>query len=72
MIHAQLEASDAEVAEEQSLVSEQRQPSVLAEAEGITHESSGDTGHEGDICVKDIVTSEPRDKLAEATSLIPH
>ena len=67
VIHAQVEASDAVVAEEQSLVSEQSQPSVSAEAEGVTHEGSGDTGHEGDICVKDIVTSEPRDKLAEAT-----
>ena len=52
MIHAQAEASVAEVAEEQSLVSEQSQPSVSAEAEGVTHEGSGDTGHEGDICVK--------------------
>ena len=49
------------------MVSEQSQPSVSAEAEGVTHEGSGDTGHEGDICVKDIVTSEPRDELAEAT-----
>ena len=65
-VQAEVEVSEAEVDSEESLVAEQTNASVLEEAEGVIQGGSQNTGDEVDICVKDIVGDEPRNKLAEA------
>ena len=55
-----------ETREQQTLADEQVQPSVLDNAEGEKHEGSGDSGEQVQVCVKDIVSSEPRVTLEEA------
>ena len=46
---------------------EQSSASVLDKVEGDMQGGSDDIGEEVELCVKDIVAKEPRDKLAEAT-----
>ena len=64
--HAEVEVSEIEAESEQSLVPEQSTPSVSVSVEEEMQGGSLDTGDEVDVCVKDIVNDEPRNKLGEA------
>ena len=65
--YATIEASEAEVDKEESLVAEGKNFSGLEEVVTDAREGSADTGDEQLLCVKDIVAGKARETLAEAT-----